>query len=296
MAGQGIKLITFDAYLTLFKPVGSVSLQYAEEAGKLGVQITKTAISQHYGPVYRNHLQQAPLYGRHLGMSTRSWWEKTIYEIFITAGAVKKDLDPVYNKLFNILWVRFTTAEGYTVFPDVPDTLAELKKRGFKMGVVSNTDDTLEFMLKDLNLTQYFDFILPSCVVGYDKPDPRIYKAALEIAGGNIRPDETLHVGDDIETDFHGPRNAGFRSTLLKRVYNDAVTEFVSEAKLSATEAAAAEISKQNASIPNSIASLNELCDILSDCQRQPSTPTPSATTTAPINTPSSTSTVSVPV
>ena len=53
------------------------------------------------------------------------------------------DLDPVYDKLFDILWVRFTTAEGYTVFPDVPDTLADLKKRGFKMGVVSNTDDTL---------------------------------------------------------------------------------------------------------------------------------------------------------
>ena len=58
----------------------------------------------------------------------------------------------------------------------------------------------VEFMLKELNLTQYFDFILPSCVIGYDKPDPIIYKAALEMAGDNIRPDETLHVGDDIET------------------------------------------------------------------------------------------------
>ena len=92
-------------------------------------------------------------------------------------------------------------------------------------------------------------------------------------------------------------------------VHNDAVAEFVSEAKLLATEAAAEETDKQNVSIPNSIASLNELCDILLNCQNQPSTPIPTsatATTTtttitttpsarpAPVNTPSS-STVTVP-
>ena len=61
-------------------------LLQAEEACKLGVQINKASISQHYGTVYRNHLQQAPLYGRHLGMTTRTWWEKVIiiYLLFIS--------------------------------------------------------------------------------------------------------------------------------------------------------------------------------------------------------------------
>ncbi|KAI9251821.1 HAD-like domain-containing protein [Phascolomyces articulosus] len=131
-------------------------------------------------------------------MTTRTWWEKMIYETFITAGVKKQDLDPVYEKLFDILWIRFATAEGYTIFPEVHNTLTQLKQHGYQMGVISNSDDTLESILKDLELVQYFDFIVPSCFVGHEKPDSRIYERALELAG-NIHPNETLHIGDDIE-------------------------------------------------------------------------------------------------
>ncbi|KAI9489164.1 HAD-like domain-containing protein [Zychaea mexicana] len=193
-----IRLVTFDAYLTLFKPTGSVSLQYAEEAVKHGVQVTKAAISQNFGVEFNNQLQRYPLYGHQVGKTTRTWWEELIYATYIGAGVSKQVLDPVYDKVFDALFIRFATAEGYTVFPEVRETLIQLRQKGYKMGVLSNSDETVVSVLEGLGLAQYFDFILPSCMVGYDKPDKRMYEKALQEAG--VRPEEALHVGDDLET------------------------------------------------------------------------------------------------
>ena len=51
------------------------------------------------------------------------------------------DLDPVFDDLFNSLYTRFMTAEGYTTFPDVRRTLIQLRQRGFQMGIISNSDE-----------------------------------------------------------------------------------------------------------------------------------------------------------
>ena len=50
-------------------------------------------------------------------------------------------MDKNFDQLFNALYTRFTTAEAYSVFPDVLGTLQDLKERGFQMGVISNSDE-----------------------------------------------------------------------------------------------------------------------------------------------------------
>ncbi|KAG2217814.1 hypothetical protein INT45_005415, partial [Circinella minor] len=192
-----IRLVTLDAYNTLFKPKGSLSAQYAQEAVKHGIHVTKAAVSQNFGESYKSQLERAPFYGLQLGMSTRQWWEELVYATFLGAGASKKDLDPVFNDLFNSLYTRFMTAEGYTTFPDVRRTLIQLRKRGFQMGVISNSDERVLSVMKSLELNDYFDFVLPSCMAGYEKPEVQIFEKACDITG--VRPDEALHVGDDIE-------------------------------------------------------------------------------------------------
>ena len=52
-------------------------------------------------------------------------------------------------------------------------------------------------VMKSLELNDYFDFVLPSCMAGYEKPEVQIFEKACDITG--VRPDEALHVGDDIE-------------------------------------------------------------------------------------------------
>ncbi|ORY99008.1 HAD-like domain-containing protein [Syncephalastrum racemosum] len=227
-----IRLITFDAYNTLFKPKGSLSAQYAQEAAKYGVNVTKAAITQHFGEAYKHQLARAPFYGRNLGMSSRSWWEELVYSTFIRAGVNKSVLDPAFGSLFEALFTRFETKEGYTVFPDVRNTLDELQRRGFRMGVISNSDERLLSVVESLELGHYFDFVLPSNVAGYEKPDAEIFEAARHLVDPTVLPEHILHVGDDIEKDYYGAKKAGWHAVLLKRSllsYQDPAPAFAAD-------------------------------------------------------------------
>ena len=51
---------------------------------------------------------------------------------------------------------------------------------------------------------------------GVEKPDPRIYKIALERAG-NIAPEETLHIGDSMRKDYVPAKSVGMNALLLDR-------------------------------------------------------------------------------
>ncbi|KAI8071160.1 HAD-like domain-containing protein [Gilbertella persicaria] len=198
-----IRLITFDAYNTLFKPKGSLSAQYVEEASKFGIRVTREQINQHFGQAYKQQLAKAPFYGLNKGMTAHGWWKQLVYSTFINAGIQSKVLDPTFDQLYHALYTRFTTAEAYSVFPDVIDTLEQLKSHGFQMGVISNSDERVVEVVQNLNLTKYFDFVLASALVGHEKPSKMIYDKALKMAG-DIQPKHALHVGDDIEKDYFG--------------------------------------------------------------------------------------------
>jgi len=53
-------------------------------------------------------------------------------------------------------------------------------------------------------------------MVGVEKPDPRIYKIALEMAG-NVAPEEALHIGDSMRKDYTPARSIGMHALLLDR-------------------------------------------------------------------------------
>ena len=66
-----------------------------------------------------------------------------------------------------------------------------------------------------MNIEGHFDFIIASAVVGFAKPDVRIFKEAL-VRSGAV-PTEALHVGDSIENDVFGARRSGIDALLLCR-------------------------------------------------------------------------------
>ena len=81
-------------------------------------------------------------------------------------------------------------------FEGVPETLHELKRRGFKLGIVTNTfNPPSEKMLwfKSVGIDQVWDSYADSCELGIVKPAPEIYMAALDPL--NINPQEAIFVG-----------------------------------------------------------------------------------------------------
>lgn len=97
--------------------------------------------------------------------------------------------------------------------PDVPDALARLRALGVRMVVVSNANGTLCAHFDRLGLTRHFDHMLDSQDFGVEKPDPRLFRIALDRAGAE--PETTVHVGDLYSVDVMGARAAGLGAILF---------------------------------------------------------------------------------
>ena len=100
-----------------------------------------------------------------------------------------------------------------SVMPRVPEALDRLRTCGLSLVVVSNSDGTVESSLEAAGLRPYLTAVIDSALVGYDKPDPRIFTSALERVGA--APERTLHVGDLYHADVVGARSAGVHAILL---------------------------------------------------------------------------------
>jgi putative hydrolase of the HAD superfamily len=100
-------------------------------------------------------------------------------------------------------------------YPEVPGVLAALRERGAAIVVVSNWDVSLHDVLERTDLRRLVDGVVTSAEFGAAKPDPRIFRRALEIAGAT--PAEAVHAGDDVEADVAGARAAGIAAVLVAR-------------------------------------------------------------------------------
>ena len=99
------------------------------------------------------------------------------------------------------------------VIPGVPEALEALRAAGFRLIVVSNADGTVEEGLTRAGLRPHLHAVVDSQVVGFEKPDPRIFTHALSLHDSD--PARTLHVGDMYAADVVGARAAGVHALLL---------------------------------------------------------------------------------
>ena len=99
------------------------------------------------------------------------------------------------------------------VEPDVAPALAALKSRGLKLVVVSNANGRLRHLFERVDLAKWFDHVLDSHEWGVEKPDPRLFKLALEQSRAEAA--RTIHVGDLYHVDVMGARQAGLREGVL---------------------------------------------------------------------------------
>jgi putative hydrolase of the HAD superfamily len=104
-------------------------------------------------------------------------------------------------------------AHNFDIYDDVLPTLADLRRRGLKLGLVSNTGRDLDDFVRHHGLD--VDAVVSSGVHGKTKPHPTIFQAALERLG--VPPAEAVMVGDSVEDDVEGAKAVGMRSFLLDR-------------------------------------------------------------------------------
>ena len=110
---------------------------------------------------------------------------------------------------------RFMTGETYHVYPEAREALEALRNRGYGLGIVSNNTDGLLVVLDRLDLARCVDHVTYSQEVRAEKPDPAVFRLALERA--RCAPAEAVHVGDIYEADVVGARAAGLTPVLIDR-------------------------------------------------------------------------------
>ena len=100
-----------------------------------------------------------------------------------------------------------------SVMPGVREALAHMRDLGLRLVVVSNSDGTVARSLEEAGLLACMAAVVDSALAGFEKPDPRIFEAALERSGADRA--RTIHVGDLYHADVLGARGAGLPAVLL---------------------------------------------------------------------------------
>jgi putative hydrolase of the HAD superfamily len=96
--------------------------------------------------------------------------------------------------------------------PAARETLEQLATE-YRLAVISNADGRIRQVLDHVGLADYFESITDSGIVGYEKPDRRIFEAALRDT--QLSPPDGLYVGDIYAVDYVGATSAGMRAVVI---------------------------------------------------------------------------------
>jgi putative hydrolase of the HAD superfamily len=205
--------VFFDAANTLLHPDPPVGELYARTARKYGVDVGADDVQAQFRRSWEALQAKAvgdPVrYG--IGEADgRRWWHALVAETFRPLG-----LPQPFDAFFDELYTLFADPDVWRVYPEVFEVLEALKTRGLVMGVLSNWDIRLGPLLEGLNLLAYFDHIVLSAMVGWEKPHRRIFESALDLVG--VPADKVLHVGDNYQQDVVGAQQVGMYAVWIRR-------------------------------------------------------------------------------
>lgn len=196
-----VKYIFFDLGLTLVE--NHMAEHYQKALAASDICLTKERAEQIYHLANKYFMRERQ---GSLGKGDRNVFEEYVSYICELAGdASKKDQTiEAMQKMEKPQWKAFS----YT-----HEVLDALKEQGFKMGLISNWDDSCRNVLRDNGLETYLEPIIISSEIGIEKPDKRIFEKALAEAG--VKAEECLYVGDNYYDDAVGAAKLGISSFII---------------------------------------------------------------------------------
>ena len=100
------------------------------------------------------------------------------------------------------------------LYPDTAKCLRSLEKK-HKLGIIANQIPGAEKRLEDMGIRQFFDVIVASAEEGVAKPDPRIFRIALDRTG--CAPEQAVMIGDRIDNDIVPAKQLGMKTVWIKQ-------------------------------------------------------------------------------
>lgn len=166
---------------------------------------------------------------------------------------IVKDKGSNYDKHFNILTKEVNGTEDPLIVvsgiityhntkfsmlklePECFSTLLYLKTQDYKIGLITNGKEIKQWeKLVRLGLYPFFDQVITSESVGIEKPDPEIFKIAMNRLG--VSSETSLMIGNSFETDILGACNAGIQSMIINSKLTDEQKKIIRDNKYQVTE------------------------------------------------------------
>ena len=105
-------------------------------------------------------------------------------------------------------------SEDEMPYSDVHSTLAALRDKGYRLGIIANQNFGTAERLEMWGLRQFFEVIAASAEIGYAKPDKEIFEKAFELAG--CCAEESVMVGDRLDNDIVPAKALGMKTIWIK--------------------------------------------------------------------------------
>lgn len=197
---MNFEAIFFDAGGTLVFPDPVLTLAALNEVGRIPTLEQLYSAERHA----KRQLDEARAHGS-AGVDARYWqlyYERLLRDLEITDTTILDRL--VTATRAGIHWRR--------VLPQTRESLQRLRGRA-RLGVISNSDGSIGRLLNEVGIGDCFDSVVDSHHCGAEKPDPRIFRAALDSLSS--APERSLYIGDIYSVDFIGARTSGLHAVLM---------------------------------------------------------------------------------
>jgi FMN phosphatase YigB (HAD superfamily) len=197
--------VLFDAGDTLIRLSGSGETLLHEAAATLGVALDPGDAGRVWGRVLdRSSTAEELAKGRDLSAARH----REVWTALYTAAGCERLAPGLSTALYGLT----VSAESWEAFPDTVPTLAAVREKGLRIGVVSDTGFDLRPAMDALGITPYLDAVVMSFEHGVCKPAATVFRGACDQLG--VDPGRTLMVGDNPLTDS-GAVGAGLYAFLL---------------------------------------------------------------------------------
>lgn len=175
------------------------------------------------GPIYDDYWYAMALLGalRELGaqLTEEEYWDEVYRCRLAQAGMTGPLTRRFLGKNGDPAAVSATARRSWHYPPDAlyDDVLPTLERlsHGRRLGLLANQPDTTRAALERDGVAAYVDLWVISDEIGFNKPDPRIFRHAVTVAG--CPPDEVAYVGNRLDNDIRPARAAGLRTIWVLR-------------------------------------------------------------------------------
>jgi putative hydrolase of the HAD superfamily len=148
----------------------------------------------------------------HLDLSPEDWWAG-IESIFVKAFEAMGVDSSKAKGLARLSRERYVNPLDFKLYEDTIPALTYLRDRGYKHIILSNHVPELPNIVEGIGLSRLISKCISSANAGYEKPNPEIFRVALNSAGN---PKVVWMVGDSATADVKGAEAVGIKSILVR--------------------------------------------------------------------------------